>query len=69
MLTDRQIRSIGKAILLYRSLPAPREFHRNPAKNRWLCGGNRSGRSEGKLMRDLGVVANLLECGRIYFQV
>jgi len=53
MLTDRQIRSIGKAILLYRPLPAPREFHRNPAKNRWLCGGNRSGKSEGNIGYDL----------------
>jgi hypothetical protein len=53
MLTNRQIRSIGKAILLYNPLPAMQEFHRNPAKNRWLCGGNRSGKSEGNIGYDL----------------
>ena len=52
-LTDRQIRSVGKAILLYRPLPAMREFHKSPAKNRWLCGGNRSGKSEGNIGYDL----------------
>jgi len=53
MLTNRQIRNIGKAILLYRPLPAPRQFHGSPAKNRWLCGGNRSGKSEGNIGYDL----------------
>jgi len=53
MLTDRQIRSIGKPILLYRPLPALRQFHRSSAKNRWLCGGNRSGKSEGNIGYDL----------------
>ncbi len=52
-LTNRQIRSVGKAILLYRPLPALCEFHRSPAKNRWLCGGNRSGKSEGNIGYDL----------------
>ena len=52
-LTDSQIRSVGRAILLYRPLPAMKEFHRSPAKNRWLCGGNRSGKSEGNIGYDL----------------
>jgi phage terminase large subunit len=53
MLTNHKIRSIGKAILLYKSLPALREFHKSQAKNRWLCGGNRSGKSEGNIGFDL----------------
>ena len=53
MLTNRQIQSIGRAILLYRPLPAMRDFHRSPAKNRWLSGGNRSGKSEGNIGYDL----------------
>ena len=53
MLTNRQIKGIGKAILLYSPLPAMREFHQSPAKNRWLCGGNRSGKSEGNIGYDL----------------
>ena len=53
MLSNRQIRSIGKAILLYKALPALKDFHRSPAKNRWLCGGNRSGKSEGNIGYDL----------------
>jgi phage terminase large subunit len=52
-LANEQIRAIGKAILLYRALPAMAEFHRSPAKNRWLCGGNRSGKSEGNIGYDL----------------
>jgi len=52
-LTDRQIRSIGKAILLYRPLPAMRDFHSSPAKNRFLFGGNRSGKSESCIGFDL----------------
>ena len=53
MLTDRQIRGIGRRILLYRPLPAPREFHRSRAKNRWIFGGNRSGKSESCIGYDL----------------
>jgi phage terminase large subunit len=30
-----------------------RDFHRSQAKNRWLCGGNRSGKSEGNIGYDL----------------
>ena len=50
---NRQIRNIGKKILLYRPLPAPCEFHRSRAKNRWIFGGNRSGKSEGCIGYDL----------------
>lgn len=57
MLTDRQIRSVGKAILLYRPLPAMREFHSSPKKNRFLFGGNRSGKSESCIGFDLGSFA------------
>jgi len=53
LLTDRQIRSTGRAILLYKPLPALRDFHASQAKNRWLCGGNRSGKSEGNIGYDL----------------
>ena len=53
MLTDRQIRNIGRKILLYRPLPAPREFHKSQAKNRWIFGGNRSGKSESCIGYDL----------------
>ena len=53
MLTDRQIRNIGKKLLLYRPLPAPREFHKSQAKNRWIFGGNRSGKSESCIGYDL----------------
>lgn len=48
-LTDRQIRYAGKKILLYRPRPAADEFHRSQAKNRWLFGGNRSGKSEANI--------------------
>ncbi len=53
MLTNRQIRNVGEKIILYKPLPALREFHKSPAKNRWLCGGNRSGKSEGNIGYDL----------------
>ncbi|MFC1633565.1 terminase large subunit domain-containing protein [Planctomycetota bacterium] len=53
-LTDRQIRNVGKAILLYRPLPAMQEFHKSQAKNRFLFGGNRSGKSESCIGFDLG---------------
>ena len=43
-LTNNQIRYAGKKILLYRPLPAMDAFHRSQAKNRWLFGGNRSGK-------------------------
>ena len=32
-------------------------FHRSVAKNRWLCGGNRSGKSEGNIGYDLSSFA------------
>ena len=53
MLTNRQIRTIGSEILLYRPLPAPKDFHRSAAKNRWIFGGNRSGKSESNIGFDL----------------
>ena len=53
MLTNRQIRTIGSKILLYRPLPAPKDFHRSAAKNRWIFGGNRSGKSESNIGFDL----------------
>ena len=52
-LTNEQIRYTGRKILLYRPLPALGEFHRSQAKNRWLFGGNRSGKSEGNIGFDL----------------
>ena len=48
-LTNNQIRYAGKKILLYRPLPAMAAFHRSGAKNRWLFGGNRSGKSESNI--------------------
>jgi len=53
MLDNRQIRSIGRAILTYRPLPGPKQFHASPAKNRWIFGGNRSGKSESCIDYDL----------------
>ena len=51
--TNNQIRYAGKKILLYRPRPAAAPFHRSPAKNRWLFGGNRSGKSEANIGFDL----------------
>jgi hypothetical protein len=53
VLSNKQIRYSGKAILQYRALPAPSKFHKSQAKYRWLCGGNRSGKSEGNIGFDL----------------
>lgn len=53
MLTNAQIRYAGKSILQYRPLPTMARFHQSQAKNRWLCGGNRSGKSEGNIGFDL----------------
>ena len=53
MLSNDQIRYAGKKILLYRPLPALSEFHRSQAKDRWVFGGNRSGKSEGNIGFDL----------------
>ena len=52
-LTNRQIRSTGRAILEYGPLPALKRFHKSLAKYRWLFGGNRSGKSEGNIGFDL----------------
>jgi len=53
MLNNMQIRSIGRAILTYRALPGPKQFHSSLAKNRWIFGGNRSGKSESCIGYDL----------------
>lgn len=53
MLDNRIIRNIGRKILLYKPLPAPKGFHLNQAKNRWIFGGNRSGKSESCIGYDL----------------
>jgi len=53
MLTNRQVLNFGKSILLYKPLPTMKLFHRDKAKNRWLCGGNRSGKSEGNIGYDM----------------
>ncbi len=52
-LSNDNIRYVGKSILRYRPLPAMRAFHASQAKNRWVCGGNRSGKSEGNIGYDL----------------
>ena len=52
-LTDKQIRYAGKKILLYKPRPAADKFRRSQAKNRWLFGGNRSGKSEANIGFDL----------------
>lgn len=53
LLSNDQIRAIGPAILLYKPLPAMSDFHASQAKHRLLCGGNRSGKSEGNIGYDL----------------
>ena len=53
MLSNRQMRSTGRAILEYGPLPALKGFHKSQAKYRWLFGGNRSGKSEGNIGFDL----------------
>jgi len=50
---DQQIQKFGTKILTYDPLPAMELFHASQAKNRWLCGGNRSGKSEGNIGYDL----------------
>lgn len=52
-LGDQDIISIGDKLIFYEALPAMKQFHRSKAKNRWLCGGNRSGKSEGNIGYDL----------------
>jgi phage terminase large subunit-like protein len=50
---NRIIRRVGRKLLLYKALPAPAAFHASPAKNRWIFGGNRSGKSESNIGFDL----------------
>jgi hypothetical protein len=52
-LTNEEIRYAGRRILTYRPRPAADDFHRSPAKFRWLFGGNRSGKSEAAIGFDL----------------
>jgi len=51
--TDRELRAVGPKLLTYKPLPAPSRFHRSQAKNRWIFGGNRSGKSEACIGYDL----------------
>jgi len=53
MLSNCQIRYAGRAILQYKPLPAAEKFHWSQAKNRWILGGNRSGKSESNIGFDL----------------
>ncbi len=53
VLTDAQIRYAGAKLLTYRPLPALARFHASTAKNRWVFGGNRSGKSHGVVAWDL----------------
>ena len=43
----------GEKMLLYEPLPAPSLYHVSQARNRWLLGGNRSGKSEANIGWDL----------------
>ena len=51
------IRQLGKAILVYKPLPAPSAFHQSLAKYRFISGGNRSGKSESNIGYDLSTYA------------
>lgn len=44
--TNKELDVVGSKLLMYEPLPAPGRFHRSQAKNRWIMGGNRSGKSE-----------------------
>ena len=52
-LADDDINMLGEKILFYKPLPAPNQFHMSQAKNRWIMGGNRSGKSESNIGFDL----------------
>jgi phage terminase large subunit len=43
----------GEKILFYQPLPEPFKFHWSQAKNRWIMGGNRSGKSESCIGYDM----------------
>jgi len=45
--TNKELDVVGSKLLMYEPLPAPGKFHKSQAKNRWIMGGNRSGKSEG----------------------
>lgn len=52
-LANEDVEMIGEKILRYKPLPAPARFHVSQAKNRWIMGGNRSGKSESNIGYDL----------------
>ena len=52
-ISDREIDAVGAKLLQYLPLPAPALFHSSQAKNRWLMGGSRSGKSESNIGFDL----------------
>ena len=51
--TNRELNALGEALFYYEPLPAPYYFHWSKAKNRWILGGNRSGKSESCIGYDL----------------
>jgi len=51
--SSREVRGTGQKLLTYQALPAPGKFHRSLANNRWIFGGNRSGKSESCIGYDL----------------
>ena len=53
LIADEAIDLTGRKILEYDPLPAPKRFHRSQAKNRWIMGGSRSGKSESCIGYDL----------------
>ena len=46
------VKQLGRAISVYRPLPAPAKFHKSKAKYRYISGGNRSGKSESNIGYD-----------------
>jgi len=53
----QSIKQLGKAICVYKPLPAPELFHQSAAKYRFISGGNRSGKSESNIGYDLTTYA------------
>ena len=51
--TNKELDVVGSKLLMYEPLPAPRGFHASQAKNRWIMGGSRSGKSESCIGYDL----------------
>lgn len=65
LLSDYQIQMFGAKLLTYQPLPAPDAFHQSQAKNRWIMGGNRSGKSESCIGYDLCAYALCIHPWRI----